>query len=190
MKKVHTSKRKPDGDIIDRNLGSTIDYLDSFSIEIADAGNDSIDYLTAMLFTSFPGWVRGLLKLRDLLVRPFGLATGLIPSQTSIDKSIHFAVGDRAIFFTVIDRTASEIVMSEDDKHLSFRTSLRRERHMDGRADTLHLTTLVQFHHWYGRLYFLPVKPFHKAIMKTLLRQLAKQKSKQPIYKEVSCNPN
>ena len=190
MNKVRFSRSKPHSSIIDRDLSGAIDYLDSFCIDIADAEGDSIDVLTAMLFTSLPVWIRRLLKLRDVLVRPFGLETGLVPPQASIDKSLHFAVGDRAIFFTIIDRTASEIVMSEDDQHLYFRTSLMRSGKTNGRSDTIHLTTLVQFHHWFGRLYFLPVKPFHKAIMKSLLRQLAKRKSTPTIYKEVPCNPN
>jgi hypothetical protein len=188
MYRVHSSESKPNASIIDRSLSGTIDYLDSFCIDIPDADRDSIDYLTAMVFTSFPGWVWFLLKLRDLIVRPFGLETGLVPSQESIDPSVHFAVGERAIFFHVIDRNDSEIVMSEDDKHLFFRTSLMVDRSTAGDHVTIHLTTLVQYHHWWGKLYFLPVKPFHKAIMKTLLRQLAKRESHTLLYKEVSCD--
>ena len=189
MQNVYASKIKPDRSIIDRNLNGSIDYLDTFNIDVIHAGCESIDYLTAMLFTSLPDWVWALLKFRDLLVRPFGLETGLIPSQASIEKSIHFTAGDRAIFFTVTDRNESEIVMSEDDKHLDFRTSLFLDKTKAGRRNTLHLTTLVQFHNWWGRLYFLPVKPFHKAIMKTLLRQLVKTMERTSFHQEELCKP-
>jgi hypothetical protein len=189
LKKVFASNSKPDGSIIDRGLTGTIDYLDSFCIDMQDADGNSIDYLTAILFTSFPDWAWGLMKLRDALVRPFGLMTGLIPSQESISRSVFYDSGDRAIFFTVIDRTESEIVMSEDDKHLNFRTSVLINRAKNGRRATLHLTTLVQFHNFWGSFYFFPVKPFHEAIMKALLRRLAKTIDRDSFHQEKLCKP-
>ena len=172
MKAIKGFHRKPDNSIIDKDMKGEIHYIDSFRIEIGNTNQYSIDYLTALLFSSIPGWVKGLLNLRDFLVRPFGLETGVVPQRETIDASLHYNIGDRAIVFHVIDRSESEIVMAEDDKHLYFKTSLFVERINEKRLDNVYLTTLVQFHNIWGELYFTPVKPFHKLIMKAMLKNL------------------
>lgn len=173
MNKVKKFLRKPDNSIIDRGMDGAFDYIDSFSVEIDDSNQYSIDYLTARLFTSFPGWAGKLFELRNFLVKPFGLETGNIPNMDASDPSLHYTVGERAVFFTVIDRSESEIVMAEDDTHLYFRASVYIDKKPDGNPDTLYLTTLVKFHNIGGRLYFLPVKPFHKLIMIALLKRFS-----------------
>ncbi|MGD8455006.1 MAG: DUF2867 domain-containing protein [Anaerolineales bacterium] len=173
MKNLKQSHNKPDISIIDRELEGEIHYIDSFSIEFENVNHYSIDYiLTALFLSSIPGWVRVLLKLRDILVKPFDLETGPIPEQVNVDTSVRYSIGDRAIIFTVIDRSDTEIVMAEDDKHLYFRTSLCIEKTSRQNLENLHLTTLVQYHNIGGRLYFMPVKPFHRLIMKTMLKKL------------------
>ncbi len=154
-------------------MNDGIHYIDSFRIEFENINNYSIDYLTALLFSSIPGWARMLLKLRDFLVMPFGLETGIIPEQDTLDTSLHYNIGDRAIVFSVIDRSESEIVMAENDKHLYFRTSLYVEKTSDQNLENAYLTTLVKFHNIWGKLYFAPVKPFHKLIMRTLLKNFS-----------------
>jgi len=159
----------PDSSIISRELTGSIHYLDSYRTEINNEDNRSIDFLTALLFTSIPKWVRHLLSLRDFLVRPFGLQTGQIPEPTSLDKSLRYKPGDKAIFFRIIERSESEVVMAEDDKHLYFRTSLLAQNIPGSSRRSLFLTTIVQFHNVWGRIYFAPVKPFHKLIMRRML---------------------
>ena len=51
-----------------------VDFCDSFSLRIvADISNDEI---VNHFFFKFPGWIEALFKLRDILVKPFGLQTG------------------------------------------------------------------------------------------------------------------
>ena len=175
MRKVQKLINIPDNSIIQKNIIGIINYADSFCIKISNPKNYSIDYLTALLFTSIPQWVQLLLKLRDVLVKPFGLATGMFPEQGTLNSSLKYKIGDRAIFFPVVDRSSSEIVMAEDDKHLYFKTSLYIEKSKIDNSDTAYLTTLVQFHNFFGRLYFAPVKPFHKIIMRRLLINFSKK---------------
>jgi hypothetical protein len=174
MKTVKRFHKKPENSIIDRDMSGDSHYIDSFSVKCKNSNHYSIDYLTASLFSSIPVWVRMLLNLRDFLVKPFGLETGIIPEQETLDTSLHYNIGDRAIFFPVIDRSECEIVMAEDDKHLYFRTSLYFENTSDQNMDNVYLTTIVKFHNIWGKLYFAPVKPFHKLIIKTLLNNFSK----------------
>jgi hypothetical protein len=169
MKKVRKFNKQQNDSIITKDISGDIHYIDSFSIEIENKKKYTIDYLTALLFTSIPNWVRILLKLRDFIVKPFGLETGIVPDSKNLNSSVHYNLGDRAIFFHVINRTPSEIVMAEDDKHLYFRTSLLVRKNSKSNIQSIYLTTLVQFHNMFGKIYFIPVKPFHKLIMKRLL---------------------
>ena len=170
---VKQFREKPDNSIIGRGLDAEIHYIDSFSIKFMNRNQYSIDYLTALLFSSIPAWVRILLNLRSILVKPFGLDTGTLPAQHSFDVSLRYHIGDTAVFFPVVDRSESEIVMAKNDKHLYFRTSLYVEKTSDQHLLDAYLTTLVKFHNIGGRLYFAPVKPFHKLIMRTLLKNFS-----------------
>ena len=165
----------PKTSIISKDIEGNIDYIDSFSVEINHENRYSIDYLTALLFTSIPPWANSLFKIRDALVKLFGLQTGLMPEQNSILPEIKYCIGEKAIFFTVINKSSNEMVMAEDDKHLYFRTSLHIEAIDPGHRALAHLTTLVQFHNKHGEIYFLPVKPFHKMLMKSILNRFAKK---------------
>ncbi len=172
MKNITEFRSKPDHSIIDKNIDGNIHYVDSYCAAFDNKMEYSVDYLTALFFSSVPGWVRMLLKLRDTLVAPFGLEVGMIPERETIDASVRYDIGGRAIYFSVIERTESEIVMAEDDKHLYFRTSVFIDRTSDRGRSNIYITTIVKFHNFWGRLYFLPVKPFHKLIVKTLLKNL------------------
>jgi hypothetical protein len=136
------------------------DYCDSYSTFIWS--ESSVDEILTKFF-KMPVWVSGLLKLRDVLVKPFGLQTGDEP----VDGSVHYTVGAKAVYFTVVDRTESEIVMEEKDLHLKFRVSILKEI-VDGKSK-VSATTIVKFNNWGGRAYFFPVKPFHKMLIKYLL---------------------
>ena len=61
--------------------------------------------------------------------------------------------------------------MGEDDKHLNFRTSIM----IDKSKSTISLITLVHFNNVWGKLYFLPVKPFHRLIIRSLLKKYNKR---------------
>lgn len=174
MKKIQQNSNIPERSIIKTNLKGVIDYVDSFSLEINNSNNYSVDYLTALIFSSIPGWARILMKIRDIVVKPFGLNTGTVPEQNELNTDINYDIGDRAIFFSVIDKSDSEIVMAENDKHLSFRTSVFVDNAKVDRIVRIYLVTLVQFHNKGGRLYFAPVKPIHKLLIKSLLKKFSR----------------
>lgn len=140
------------------------DYCDSFLISKKTV--DTVDAITTSLFI-LPWWVNLLMGIRNAVVKVFGLKTGDI-EDTSINS--HYDIGSRAVYFTVIDRNDNEIVMSENDRHLNFRTSVLIER--SGVNSSIYLTTMVKFNNIWGRLYFILVKPFHRIIIKSLLKRL------------------
>jgi hypothetical protein len=162
-------EREPEGSIIARGLNGKFDHVDAFVVGIRDVDQYSIDYLTALVFTSIPWWSRLLFDLRNILVKPLGLAHGRVAVSQDVAPSISFALGEKAIFFTVVDRSDREIVMAEDDKHLQFRVSVLTEER------TLCLTTLVQYHSSLGQRYFTLIEPFHKLIVRSMLSRTAQR---------------
>lgn len=93
-----------------------------------------------------------MLKLRNTIVGVLGLK-----------------IGGAEAAFPVISQTENEVVTGLSDKHLNFRASILK----DPAAGTVSLTTIVHFNNAWGHLYVLPVKPFHKIIMRTLLKRYA-----------------
>lgn len=105
----------------------------------------------AELAMKFPWWVRALLSLRNLLVRPFGLST---------DGP---EVADKIGLFPVQSETESEIIAGFNDKHLNFRLAILAQ------SGQIFLATWVHPHNVGGRLYLGVVLPFHVIIIRNAL---------------------
>jgi hypothetical protein len=142
----------PESSLISADFG-TVDYCDSYRIKKTTAEN--VEEITRRLFQA-PKWVRGLMKTRDFLVRPFGLKTA---KETQSDK-----------IFPVIAQTENEIVMGINDRHLNFRVSILLGRE----KSYIYTTTLVQYNNRFGKAYFLLIKPFHKFIVRSVMKRQIK----------------
>ena len=119
------------------------------------------------LFAHHPRWALRLLRLRDWLVRPFGLR----PSMSSIDEPIElkdaYQIGDRMARFTLLAQSDDEIVTGGDDRHLDFRVAVRRVSGDDGTRVVL--STVVSPHNLLGRAYLCAVLPFHSLGIRRML---------------------
>jgi hypothetical protein len=72
--------------------------------------------------------------------------------------------------WSVANRSEHEIVFRVADHHVEWAFSLRV---ID--IETVRLVdaiTVVQFHGWLGRLYFLPIRPFHRLIVPAHMRHV------------------
>ena len=110
--------------------------------------------------------------MRNRIVSIFGLKTpdNVGDIQNKLDN-FKCEPGEQLGLFKVFDKRENEIVLGEDDKHLNFRVSLFVEQlHGNEQKKELTITTTVVFNNWFGRLYFLPVRPFHKLIVPTMLK--------------------
>jgi len=163
MAKVIKIDKIPEYSLILNGIGD-IDYCDSYQIEIITTS--SIDKITTGIF-NVPEWVKLLLQVRNSIVRLFGLKTGETQIANIAD---YYPVGSKAVYFTVSDRNETEIVMNLIDAHLNFRTSVMLVRKEF--STTISLMTIVKFNNKTGRIYFFLIKPFHKIIIKSLLKRL------------------
>lgn len=156
------------------------DYIDSYQIEFVDKKNISPTEIGKAFFLSGPKWVEKLFSLRNKIVGLFGLKT----SENTTDRKKQLddfkcEPGEQLGLFKVFSKTNNEVVLGEDDRHLNFRVSLLLGQLLnETEKKTLTITTTVHFNNWFGRLYFLPVKPFHKLIVPTMLKGIIKELEK------------
>lgn len=129
------------------------DYVDRFTKTMDSDSELTVDSLFDKMFCDFPWPVRLLLKLRDILVKPFGLKTG-----TSFRNRI-------------IERDENEIIIGSVDKHLSFWVSVYCSVAMPATAD---VTTVVKFHNTLGKLYFAGIWMAHKVLVSSLFKRALK----------------
>lgn len=158
------------------------DYVDSFQGVFTDK-NDNITSTEVgkSFFLSGPRWVGQLLTFRNRLVGFLGLKTsGKIRDRQKMLDDFRGEKGEKMGLFKVFDKTMDEIVLGEDDKHLNFRVSLLIDRPTShDTSKKLIISTTVKFNNWLGRVYFLPVRPFHQLIVPVMLKGIIKHLEKQ-----------
>jgi len=141
------------------------DYADGYSAALA-THDLTIEQVAKSFFTSDPAWVAWLFALRNSVVSLLGLKTSGSGEREAILQNFKCEVGERIGLFKVFAKNENEIILGEDDRHLDFRVSL----FLDKPNNMLTVSTIVNIHNWLGRLYFLPVKPFHKLIVPTMVK--------------------
>jgi uncharacterized protein DUF2867 len=163
----------PEGSLVARSF-TPLDYADAYRIRVPGGRTPDVQSLAQALFHSTPGWIRGLMAFRDRAVGVVGLKT-MGASSAPDPRTFAFEPGTSLGLFKVFQRSPSEIVMGEDDRHLSFRLSILLQPEQE--AWWAVLSTAVQFHGWLGRAYFLPVRPFHRLVVPAMLRSMIRSYS-------------
>lgn len=160
--------------------GETYDYIDIFEKDFSDPGK-SIDTtkVALLFFTSSPSWVDKLFSLRNRIMSVFGLKTsGQIKDREQALKNFRCETGEKLGLFNVFYKSENEVILGEDDKHLNFRVSLLiRPSNITPEKRQLTITTAVTFNNWFGKVYFLPVRPFHRVIVPAMMKAIIKKLS-------------
>lgn len=176
--KISKFDKHPERSIILKGWDGAVDYIDSYVVTFENMKKLGIDRLAPMLLNGeTPEWVKALFAVRNFFARFFYLKTET-PSDNKENENIHdkrYLPGDKIGIFPVTDRSDAEIVMGLNDRHLLFRVSVLSETDNHSDKCTLYMTTVVRFNNLLGKLYFFPVKPFHKIIMRRTMKQFLKQ---------------
>jgi hypothetical protein len=170
--KVTITKVQFPKDSILNNSLIKYDYVDSFQGVIDRVGKINSTDLGKAFFTSSPEWVGKLFDFRNKIVSVFGLKTSGKTSdrQQQLDR-FKCEPGEQLGLFKVFSKTDNEVVLGEDDKHLNFRVSLFLSPQKEGdEKQKIIISTTVEINNWFGRLYFMFVRPFHKLIVPSMLR--------------------
>lgn len=145
--KIYRNFEFPQNSLINKDMDK-IDYFDSYSIR--KETNYSVNEITTKIL-SLPNWIKILLQIRlYLIVKPFGLSSGKqeVP---------------------ILYENENEIVIGENDKHLYYRVSIYKK---SGQHPEIYLTTNVMFNSNWGKVYFAFIKPFHKLVVKSMLKKI------------------
>jgi hypothetical protein len=136
-------------------------FADAFRIEVDNPTLDARDAAQRM-FGRSPRWIEVLLNLRNMIVAPFGLKT-----SGHNEKPPRETIG----LFPILSETPDRLIAGFNDKHLDFRVVV------DVTPAGLHrqvtATTLVLTHNALGRIYLTVILPFHRLVVRALLRQIA-----------------
>lgn len=136
-------------------------FADAFRIDIDGTALDARQAAQRMLGRS-PRWVEILLSLRHALVAPFGLKT-----TAAGEKAPGGVIG----LFPVLSETPDRLIAGFDDAHLDFRAVI--DVTASGGGQQVTATTVVRTHNWFGRTYLAVILPFHRLIVRAMLRQVA-----------------
>jgi len=145
----------------------SIDFADAFRADLPAGMPQEPDTLVRIFFGSAPSWIMWLMRLRNALVRPFGIGTDF--GEAAIRSGGPLRPGECVGPFRVFVVENGEALMGLDDRHLDFRVSVLV------RAGTVTVTTIVRRHNWFGRAYFAIVKPFHRLVVPALMRHGLRQ---------------
>jgi len=155
----------------------TVDYQDAFGVQVPLSATVPPEELVLLFFESFPTWARFLMGLRETIASLIGLKTAKGLDVADQLTKFRGEVGQSIALFHVRDRSSTEILTGEKDKHLDFSLSFigqTKANHFE-----VVLATTVIFKGWLGKLYFLPVKPIHRLLVPAMLRRMAKKLASQ-----------
>ena len=130
-----------------------VDFADAHAVAVRPGAPTDPQAWADAIFRDPPRWVLAVLGLREALVGLVGIARG-----------------GRSSFDTVA-RTADEVLLGTDERHLDFRASVLRE---PGRVV---LSTVVTLHNRRGRAYFALVCRVHPVIVQGMLTRAARRLS-------------
>ena len=136
-------------------------FADAFRIAVEGPPLDARNAAQRMMGRS-PRWIETLQALRNALVAPFGLKTSGAREATAAG-----AIG----IFPVLSETPDRLVAGFDDSHLDFRVVV--DVAASGQGQQITATTLVRTHNLLGRSYLAIILPFHRLIVRSMLRQVA-----------------
>lgn len=164
------------------SMNEQVHYSDAYKASVVDPHlRLTVTDATKAFFSSAPAWVGWLMQLRTSLVKIIGLKTAASTySREHVLENFTCEPGQSIGLFRVFSKSAQEVVMGEDDKHLDFRVSVYFVPSGDLKQE-LTLSTVVVLHNWLGRVYFWPVKFFHRLVVPAMLRAMVRKLERQHV---------
>jgi hypothetical protein len=136
-------------------------FMDAYRLDVDDENLDARRAAMLMMARA-PRWVDVLVVLRNIIVAPFGLKTSGEDRRTPRDM-----IG----IFPVVSETPERLVAGFNDKHLDFRVVV--DVATNGQRQKRHRDYAVLTHNWLGRTYLKIITPFHRMVVRAMLRQVA-----------------
>ncbi len=165
----------PENSLIAKSF-HVIHYSDCYLSRFHSEKNIEIDDCINFFLFKWPWWVYFLLKIRNVLVAPFGLKSDTDRHMADASQKEIISKGAHVNFFEVWDVNTNEILLGIRDKHLDACFSI-----ILNKADLQYeimLSTTVHYHHVMGTIYFFLIKPFHILITRSQLSRMVRNYTK------------
>jgi Protein of unknown function (DUF2867) len=150
----------------------TASFADAFAVLVPRSELSAIQ-IYAAIARDTPGWVEGMMALRNKAVQLVGLKNlGQLAAVSDVPAGTEHLLqrGTRLGLFNLVSATPDELVMEDTDKHLTVQLSVLKQR-VDEQHDRVTLSTVVHVKNILGHLYMLPVGPMHKLIAPAIMRR-------------------
>ena len=169
MNNIPTESAAPAKSEIESLLPGTY-FHDAWAILAAEPNLDALGQFLRV-FKKTPMWIEHLMAIRNRAVSVFGLKNlgGLSQIDTAKQES-EYIPGDRVGIFTLISRSANEVLLGDKDKHLNVVVSVHKKDEEESGTAVVTITTVVHVNNWLGRLYMVPVAPAHRVISRVMMR--------------------
>jgi hypothetical protein len=144
------------------------DLLDAFAIRLpAEASND-IEVLARAAFERQAWWIRALTCVRDVVMVTVGVTSS---------RAVGLAAAARGPvigYLPVLSRSATELVVGADDRHLDFRATIQLRAVAENERELV-TGTVVHCHNRLGRVYLATIAPFHRVIVRANLERAVRE---------------
>jgi len=157
MKKVREEKTKITDSL--NTLLPKIDFTDTFA---TTNHTNSIEEITNLVFDISPTWINWLFEIRNKIAGVCGLHT-----EPPTDYNENFEVGSYVKYFKIYGKSAHEIILGADDSHLNFRAIVTNQQ---TDFHNIKVITLVEYNNLKGKIYMGIIKPFHRIILKSMVK--------------------
>lgn len=143
-----------------------VNYYDVIEYSFPAEYEITADDIQIAFWSDMPKWVNRLFKLRNWLVKPFGLKSGTSKME-KLKECI--TTGSDYDMMSVPAKSDKETVIALNDKHLKAYISIYMDKGDEKRTIAKSIT-LVKFHSWLGYMYFYAIMPFHWLVVKQMLK--------------------
>ncbi|HEX8612180.1 MAG TPA: DUF2867 domain-containing protein [Telluria sp.] len=149
-------------------LYANADLSDAFAIQLPVEASDDLEVLARTAFERQAGWIRALTRVRDMVMATVGVASSRAVGLAGAERGL--VIG----YLPLLSKSATELVMGADDRHLDFRVTIQlRADAANGRE--LLAATVVHCHNRLGRIYLATIAPFHRVIMRANLERAVRE---------------
>jgi len=160
----------PNESLISNELKSA-DFHDSYQLLSLENDLDPLDIYLLMV-SNTPQWINTLLSLRNKVVNVFGLIDvgrlGEINYAQLTNKNN--LIGQKLDLFEIENFNKNEMVLILNDKHLDIKISILKKVN-SSKFDVI-VSTIVHFHNGFGKIYMALISPFHKIVVKRLMKNI------------------
>lgn len=148
-------------------------YKEAFETVFSSDKDISPDDIMIDFWTENPSWIDFLFKLRNILVRPFGLQQPEIDTNRKRDLERCIKGGESFNVMSISAKNDKETVMCLTDSHLTAYIAIQQTLQANNKK--IKVSTLVKYHNLLGKIYFFVITPFHFLIVKSKIKQIVKK---------------